>query len=206
MKRIIIVFSFVFFSILTKAHQSNISTTMLVEKENNVWILQVRASLTAFQQEIKTNFADTPYKTPEEFKEMVLIHLRNNLKIVLNGEHIILEKGFVKLGHETNVVFNVINMPTTIKNLKITNTAFQDIYKSESALVILKEGFTKERFMLNVKNKHSMLLNVDENKFVNANTTETQYATSTFFIILTISLLLLVLFFSKLQKPQKLMK
>jgi len=202
MKKIILVFIFVFFSIFTKAHQSNISTTMLVEKENNVWILQVRASLTAFQQEIKTHFAETPYKTPEEFKEMVLIHLRNNLKIILNDKNMILKKGYVKLGHETNVVFELVDIPNKIENLKITNTAFQDIYKSESALVILKEGFTKERFMLNVKNKHSMLLNVDKNKFVNANTTETQFATSTFFIILICSLLFLMLLFSKLQKLQ----
>ena len=39
-----------------KAHQADVSTTMLVEKEDNSWVLQISASLTAFQHEIQTHF------------------------------------------------------------------------------------------------------------------------------------------------------
>lgn len=156
-----------------KAHQVNLSTIMLVEKENNTWILQVRAPLTAFQQEIKTHYADTAYQTPEEFKEMVLAHLLKNLSIVFNGNHsLLLKKGFVKLGHETNVVFEVAEIPENIENLEVKNTSFQDIYKSQSALVILKKGFTKKSFVLDEKNNHSIKIKTLHNSFVIFNDTK----------------------------------
>jgi len=163
----IIFFSFLLATITVKAHQPDVSTTMLVEKENNVWILQISASLTAFQQEIKTHFSETPYKTPEEFQQMVLEHIKNNLKIRFNeDQEITLSDGYVRLGHETKVVFEVFGVPAQINSVLVKNTAFEDIYKNKSALVLLKNGFNKEHFMLNEANDHTLSLQVDENEFV----------------------------------------
>ncbi|WP_299252535.1 hypothetical protein [uncultured Lacinutrix sp.] len=167
MKKIIILTLFLFTSVAMKAHQPNVSTTMLVEKENNVWVLQISASLTAFQQEINTHFSETPYKTPEEFQKMVIEHIKNNLEIKFNQNHeITLGKGFVKLGHEAKVVFEVFGVPSEINTVFVKNSAFKDIHKNQSALVLLKEGFNKEHFVLNDKNNHTLNLIVDENKFV----------------------------------------
>ena len=57
------------------AHQPDQSSTMLVEKGEGVWILQVRAALTAFEYEVHHTFGTESYKTPEEFNELVLTHL-----------------------------------------------------------------------------------------------------------------------------------
>lgn len=149
------------------AHQPTSSTTMLVEKENNSWVLQISASLTAFQQEIKTHFAETPYKTPEEFQQMVLDHIKNNFDMTFNETQVItLSHGIVKLGHETKVVFEVIGVPSEIQSVFVKNSAFKDIHNSKSALVILKEGFKKEHFVLNGDNNHSLKLLTNQNKFV----------------------------------------
>jgi len=155
-KNIKIMFKTIFFlfffltSITAKAHQPDVSTTMLVEKENNVWILQISASLTAFQQEIRTHYSETPYKTPDEFRQMVLEHIKKNLTIRFNKEQeITLSAGIVKLGHETKVVFEVFGVPTNINSVYVKNTAFKEIYKNQSALVLLKDGFNKEHFVLN---------------------------------------------------------
>lgn len=148
------------------AHRTDVSTIMLIEKENGTWVLQISASLTAFQQEIRTHFSETPYKTPEEFQQMVLEHLKNNLQISFNNEDISFGKGAVKLGHETMAVFEVFGIPSDIKSARITNSAFKDISRNQSSLLLLKEGFNKEHFVLNNDNQHTLTLKVDGNEFV----------------------------------------
>lgn len=175
-------------ALTAKAHQTDISTTLLVEKENNSWVLQISASLTAFQQEVRLHYADTPYKTPEEFKQMVLDHLKKNVSFVFNGSDTIrLSNGFVQLGHETKVVFTVEGVPLNQTKLLVKNTAFTDVYKSKSALVILKKGFTKERFVLNDANKHRLVLRVQDTNFVLSTTQEASiFSYQNLFVILCI--------------------
>ncbi len=166
MKKYILLLVAGLFSMASFAHNPEISTTMLVEKENNVWVLQLSASLTAFQQEIKTHYAETPYKTPEEFQQMVLEHVKKNLHITFNeGEDMTFSKGIVKLGHETKVVFEVFGTPSAIKSAIITNTVFENIHRSQGALVILKEGYQKNKFFLNDSNDYTIVLQANNNQF-----------------------------------------
>lgn len=166
MKKHISIFVAGLMSMASFAHNPEVSTTMLVEKENNVWVLQLSASLTAFQQEINTHYAETPYKTPEEFQAMVLEHVKKNLHINFNnGEEVTFSKGIVKLGHEIKVVFEVFGTPSDIKSAIITNTVFEDIHRSQGALVILKEGFQKKQFILNETNDYTITLQVNNNQF-----------------------------------------
>ena len=149
------------------AHSPDTSTVVLAERENHVWILQINASLTAFQQEVKTHFSDTPYKTPEEFQEMVISHIKNTLQIRFNnGKDFTLGKGVVMLGHETKVVFEVLNVPTSLESVHVTNKIFGDINRNQSALMIFKKGFAKEYFNLNKSNDHMVSLMAQENKFI----------------------------------------
>lgn len=163
---------FLFLTILTVsakvfAHQPDVSTTMFVEKENNTWVLQVSASLTAFQYEIKTHFSETPYKTPEEFQTMVLAYIKKNLELQINGLQIAsFGDGVVKLGHETKVVFEVFGIPSEIHSAIIKNNAFKDIYKSQGTLIIAKEGFRKEHFVMNDVNDHTIALKVTNETFI----------------------------------------
>lgn len=184
----------VLFSSLSFAHNPNTSTTMLVEKENNTWVLQISASLTAFQQEIKTHFAETPYKTPEEFQQMVIEHIKNNLNIVFNdSQTITLSKGIVKLGHETKVVFEISGVPLDIKSVFITNSAFKDIYKNQSGLLVLKAGFKKEHFILNNKNSHTLKLIAGDDKFVVEEKKESSFSTTIVYISLALVLVYLII-------------
>ena len=166
MKKYILVLVAGLFSMASFAHNPEVSTTMLVEKENNVWVLQLSASLTAFQQEIKTHYAETPYKTSKEFQQMVLDHVKKNLHITFNnGDDVTFSMGIVKLGHETKVVFEVFGTPSDIKSALITNTVFEDIHRSQGALVLLKGGFQKKQFILNKTNDYTIALQADNNQF-----------------------------------------
>ncbi len=184
MKKYILLLFAGLFSMVSFAHSPSTSTTMLVEKENNTWVLQINASLTAFQQEIRTHFAETPYKTPEEFQQMVLEHIKNNLHFRFNGgENITLGKGVVKLGHETKVVFEVFGIPTEINKVLVTNTAFKDIHRNQSKLLLFKESFSKEQFILNNANNHTLKLLANENKFVEVKESEASMFSSGILLI-----------------------
>ncbi|MBQ4915105.1 hypothetical protein J8L85_11695 [Maribacter sp. MMG018] len=167
MKKHIITFALLCFSILGFAHNPDASTLVLAEQKNNVWVLQINASLTAFQQEVRTHYADTPYKTPEEFQEMVLEHIKNNLHLFFNnGEQISLDKGVVKLGHETKVIFEVLNIPASLESVVVQNTIFKDISRNKSTFLLFKDGFEKSNFTLSQSNDHTVSLVVKENTFV----------------------------------------
>ena len=129
-------------------------------------MFQIRASLTAFQYEVRTHFAETPYKTPEEFKDFVIEHVKNNVTIYFNEtDSVTLRNPYVKLGHETNVVFEVVGVPKNIESVFVKNSSFNDIHRNKSALVLLKKGFEKEQFVLNNDNEHSAELIVNEKSF-----------------------------------------
>ena len=48
----------------------------------------------------------------------------------------------------------------------VINTAFSDINRSQSALVLLKSGFNKDHFVLNKSNNYSIKLKSEGNTFV----------------------------------------
>ncbi len=127
-----------------QAHEANISTTMVV-KQGEKWLLQVRTSLTAFQTEVRTHFADTPYKTPDEFKAFAIAHAKNNISVSFDGaDNVVLKNPYIKLGHETVLIFELVDVPADFKTIQITNSCFKDVYRNQSSFVVMKEGFSQE--------------------------------------------------------------
>ena len=148
------------------AHQPDQSSTMLVEKGDGDWVLQVRAALTAFEYEVLYNFGKDSYKTAEEFNELVLTHLRNSIDIVINADTISLEGGSVKLGHESSVLFELKNRITNIETVSVIQKSFVDISRNQSALVLLKKGMQPQQFILDENNSHEMNLEFRDSVFV----------------------------------------
>ncbi len=167
MKKYILLFVIALTTLTSFAHSTETSSIVLAEKENNVWVLQLSASLTAFQQEINTHFSETPYETPEQFQEMVLQHIKKNLLMHFNGDiQIVLKKGVVHLGHETKVIFEVTGIPEDLRTVEVTNTTFSDIHKSKSLMVLLKEGIKNNKFILDESNSYSTSLTIADGALV----------------------------------------
>lgn len=192
--------SIVFFS--AAAHQADHSSTVLAEQDNNSWILQIKASLTAFQFEVKKNYGESAYATPEEFQELVLKHVQKHISITLdNSIPIILEDGIVNLGHETSVAFRVQGMMENFKEIDFTNSSFKDIHKNQSALIILKKGLKQTQFVLNNKNEHTSHLTIKDAQFTKKNPSiNIAQASTNTPIWLAIASLLGLLFFMKLKQ------
>lgn len=167
------------------AHSPKYSSTILKEQKNNEWILVVQAPLNALQYEIIAHYGESAYSTPEEFQELVINHLTENISIKINGtDAIVLQNGRVKLGHESSVTFQMVDMPGEINSLLVKNSSFQNIHKNENALVILKDGFAKNMFTLKNDNQYTAGLTISGNKFVQDTAAENgQSPTHIYFII-----------------------
>lgn len=148
------------------AHQADISSTVLVEQDNDIWVLQIKASLTAFQYEVKNKHGVDPYATPEEFQDLVLRHVKDNVSILLDEtKQVVLQDGMVILGHETSVVFKVIGIPEKFHKVNFTNSSFKNIMRNKSAFIILKKGFGQKQFILNNQNNHTAKLIAKDAQF-----------------------------------------
>lgn len=112
MKRWIVSLVLVAWASLAQAHQPAISTVILAEKSDQSWILQIRSPLNSFEYVIKQNYGENSFASADEFKDLVINYLKENISIRFNGNYeLLLQKGTVKLGHETNVFFQVTEVP-----------------------------------------------------------------------------------------------
>ena len=174
------------------AHQPDISTTMLVEKEDGQWMVVLRASLTAFQHEVRYTYGEDSYKSPEAFHELVKAHLRKHVNIQFNSlPTCTFGQIDVKLGHETSVTMELIGAASNVSDLKVKNSAFMDIHKNQSALIVLKEGFLKSQFIMTNDNDHTIQLKAENNEFISIGNEidESINLSTSFMIIGTIGIL-----------------
>lgn len=148
------------------AHQPDISSIVLIEQDSGQWRVQVNASLTAFQYEVKNAYGNDSYASPEDFNGLLLDHLREQINLRVNNEKMELKNGFVKLGHATTVVFELRGVPAVIKKLWIGNEGFKNIHHSQSVFSIKREGLDKVQFILNEGNNFQTQLSFQNNQVV----------------------------------------
>ena len=145
------------------AHSPDVSTAFLAEQENGAWVVQLNTALTAFEYEVHYHYSDTSYTTPDEFKDLVAKHCREHFTIIANGtDTLSYVQVAVRLGHATDVILQVKDMPSSISQLQITNAIFKDLKRSKSTLVILKKGLPKAQAPLTRKNGFSQTFNVGD--------------------------------------------
>lgn len=195
MKNHILAGIFFLFTLTGFAHQTEASSVVLVEKSKNVWLLQISASLAAFKQEVQANYSETPYETPEAFKEFLLQHISNTLKINSNGQVVLFQNGSVKLGHESKVTFEVTGIQEDLKELEISSMIFSDIFKSQSVLVVLKENFKKNQFILNDSNEFKIKLKSKNNELQEVKIEQAGFGFEDKIVILIIVVAFSILFY-----------
>lgn len=181
-----------------KAHQVELSSTLLVEQGKNNWVLQVRAALTAFEYQVEQHYGESSYSSPEEFEELLLEYVRMQISVQFNGaQKVSLEEGTVKLGHETMLAFKLSGTPESIHSLRMSNTSFKDIQRSQSALMVLREGYSRKLFILNQDNGHAIDLKVEDNSFSLMDKSHEQSQNYFLFFLIAFSGVLIVFFISR---------
>lgn len=175
MYRKILCLGIVFLTLAVKAGQPDVSTTMLVERGDNSWLLQINVPLTAFQEEIRQTYSDALYESPKDFELLVLKHIKEHLQIRFNdGRSIPLKSGLVQLGHDAQVVFEISRVPYEVHQLAIKNSVFGNLPGRQGSLFILKEGIDRGHFVFDDSNDHTLSIQVDKDKFVEVGDAETR--------------------------------
>ncbi|UZR98956.1 DUF6702 family protein [Chondrinema litorale] len=170
MKKSIMVLFTIFLSlsaVTTKAHQPNISSFILIEKDPELWMLQLNASITAFEYEVKNEYGKDSYNSTEEFNQLLLKHLKEQITIKINDKNVPLKNGRVQLGHSTTIVFDLAKANDGItEEIFVKNNSFQNIYNSQTIFSIIKEEFDRTRSVLNKKNDFQISVSLIDHQFI----------------------------------------
>jgi len=155
-------------AVSASAHQPDISTLTLIEQQPGKWMLQLNASMTAFQYEVRNEYGENSYASPEEFNQLLLKYLRAQITIQVNGEDVMLGNGLVQLGHATAVAFEVSGMPEVMEKVFIKNQGFENIYHSQIIFAIVQEGLDKSQFILNEANNYQLHVYLKDTQVLSA--------------------------------------
>jgi hypothetical protein len=187
----IIWFLLLFNSISMFAHQSDLSTVLINQDEKGKCFLQIYSSLTAFEGEIDYKYSKNAYKTPEEFRALVIDHFKKNVLFICNTKDTLkFGKPIVQLGHETKLVVEIFGFPKNIRSMYFKNALFRDTPHNKSSLIILKKGLPNQLFVLNNENEQQIDLILENGKW-KTTTTNSNLSMSPFLIWGPIILLLL---------------
>lgn len=207
MKQLFFIMLLSFFSMKsTLAHQPDLSTFMLYEKEDGKCYLQIYSSLGAFEGEIDYKFSKNSYKTPEEFKVLVGKHFLKNTLLILNQQDTLtLSNPQVILGHETKLLLEVSSFPKNIQSLYLSNKAFADTPNHQSIVMMLKKGLPNQQYILNKENQNEIHLIMENGKWQMGSLQKSSLNQSVIITAIAIVFLFLsVLGFRKWQKDKKL--
>ncbi|MEQ8416645.1 MAG: hypothetical protein RIB71_19340 [Imperialibacter sp.] len=148
------------------AHQPDISSFTLIEKETGQWMLQLNTSMTAFQYEVRKAYCKDSYASAEEFNQLLLTHLKEQIDIRINDKEVTLENGMVMLGHATTVAFELYGVPDTVEEVFVANKGFQSIHRSQVIFSVVKEGLARSRFVLNTANDYQLNVSLKGNQLM----------------------------------------
>jgi len=165
-------------------HNPDVSNVILSKTETGQIVLQINSSLTAFQQEINYINGEGAYKTPEEFKQLVIKHFNDNFSIIINDSiPLQFTNPKVFLGHDTKFVAQVVDTPESINTITLKNKVFKDIHNNQSIIIFLLDGFPKKRFTLNRDNNNVLNIERKNNQWVTINSKTTANPSNKNFLI-----------------------
>jgi hypothetical protein len=166
MKKNIMWILLLFNSVFLFAHQSDLSTVLISQDQNGKCFLQIYSSLNAFEGEIDYKYSKNAYKTPEEFRGLVIDHFKKNVLFICNEKDTLkFGKPIVLLGHETKLVVEVFGFPENSKSMYFKNTMFMNTPHNQSSLMIVKKGLPQQLYILNNENKQQINLVLKNGKW-----------------------------------------
>lgn len=203
MPRIALLVLFLTASLGVRAHNPQLSTMALVQGHDKTWTLNISASLTAFQYELKNSYPDQGIDRldADAFQKKIIEHLRRKIHIQAGtGRTIRLAHGMIRLGHQTDVRFNVTGMPDQLQALQLRHLGFSTLKNQYCVLTIQTPASPTKTCILQDENAFLVSLQTDRHTLV-----ETSPGTPLYWPLIGIAsaiLLILGLYQMRLGKQQ----
>lgn len=198
MRKLILLSLFLLGSLLSFAHNPQISSVALVQSQGNKWHLIVSCSLGAYEIELKNNHPNLALDrmNANEFQEMFIEHLMAKINITANKEYKgILKNAKVILGHQTDVNFEVSGLPEKLTNLQIEQSGFSTLKDHYCILKVITLAKESQNFILEKNNDYSITLDYSNNVF-----TEKQGKKSNYWLLVFPILIALILIYLLIKK------
>jgi hypothetical protein len=176
------------------AHNAQISTVALVQGKDSKWHLIISASLSAFQYELKNSDANINLDglNADKFQAMILKHLREKIKIEANGQYATLKNARVILGHQTDINFEVTDMPENLQTIDFQQLGFSTLRDHFCVLKIITKNGNENSFMLQKDNNYNVSLATENNVLVEKiNQSESNFLIYLWVILGIISLIIM---------------
>lgn len=190
---------FLFCSKVVQAHGLDLSSLMIYE-QNDKYLLVIKGSLTAFDDEIKYRFGNDAYKTPDEFRLLVEKSFQNNCLIFINGNKIRIANANVILGHETTIIAELVNVPNKFNAIQIKNTLFKDMPNNMCEIILSIKGLNQKQYILNNSNNHDVKLRVENKNWIVVNEYKYGLNSTNLFILIVVFLGALIITIMKRKK------
>lgn len=160
-------------SFSSHAHQPDLSTAVLSKTDTGKYILQITTSLPAFEGEIDYLYSKNRYKTPEDFKKLVVDHFNKNVFFIVNEKDTLkFGQPLIILGHESKLIVEVLNIPKDINAFYFKNTMFKDMPHNEMVMIMLVDGFPKAQYVLENTNEQTIQLQLEKGTWITVEKTE----------------------------------
>ncbi len=160
MKKLILIVALVFAVCNANAHNPE-TASVYVKPINGIWVMQLSFSQTGVHNALTKSYTDIDWNTisTNEYKTKFISYLKEHLDLDVDGQHIAITSGGIKLGsHQTDVKLLLPDFPNEFKSV----TANFDILNENSnqnTVVSFQNGEKSVRKILN--NKNGFLISFD---------------------------------------------
>ncbi|WP_340153700.1 hypothetical protein [uncultured Marivirga sp.] len=155
----------IFSTFKLSANEPKKSSFSLIENVTGEWIINLNASITAFQYELEFQERATNYTSIEEFKQVLLKHIKESIHLTINGgiKPILLE-GKVMVDKTTTVAFKLGGLPDHIEQVYLKNESFTHINSDKFIFIISKLGLANQEFIVSTATNNQLNIIINENE------------------------------------------
>ncbi|MDI1323255.1 MAG: hypothetical protein PSV36_10930 [Algoriphagus sp.] len=131
--------------------------------EDGVWKLNLSSALTAFQFELQEKYPELVLSemSEDQILSLMISHTKNTVSLEVNGEAILLQNGMVHPGHQTDLLFDLKEMPENMEEISLTMKSFESITQ-HSSLLILPDQKNGQNFVINQEKGNSIQIIKDD--------------------------------------------
>lgn len=157
----------VLLSFKTMAHNPQVSNISInQDAATKKYSLLINVPLLTCENELRNSYPSIQIDSlsKNKFQELLLNHFKKNIQFIANNnDTLLLSKGMLSIGHETQLIFEVSDLPQTVHTLHLKYGALSSQYDHFAILQISLADKTTGKFIFNNGNNYELSL-INKNK------------------------------------------
>ena len=196
----------VLLSFKTMAHNPQVSNISInQDAATKKYSLLINVPLLTCENELRNSYPSIQIDSlsKNKFQELLLNHFKKNIQFIANNnDTLLLSKGMLSIGHETQLIFEVSDLPQTVHTLHLKYGALSSQYDHFAILQISLADKTTGKFIFNNGNNYELSLINKNNQLVLADNQSSLFQPAYLISVIVGVMLIIVgfIFFSRRKK------